>query len=46
MASLSEALLRWQNHRMIMEIYAKLTDEREQLDTENLDNFTQSRFNS
>ena len=46
MASLSEALLRWQNHRMIMEIYAKLTEEREQRDTSNLDNYTRSRFNN
>ena len=44
-----KTLQAWMGHAdasMIMEIYAKLTEEREQLDAANLDEFTNSRFNS
>ncbi|MCR5566100.1 MAG: tyrosine-type recombinase/integrase [Clostridiales bacterium] len=42
-----KTLQAWMGHAdasMIMEIYAKLTEEREQRDTSNLDSFTKSRF--
>lgn len=44
-----KTLQTWMGHAdatMIMEIYAKLTEEREQQDTSNLDSFTKSRFNN
>lgn len=44
-----KTLQAWMGHAdatMIMEIYAKLTEEREQQDTTNLDNFTKDRFST
>ncbi len=44
-----KTLQAWMGHAdatMIMEVYAKLTEEREQQDTLNLDNYTKSRFSA